>query len=237
MPGGFAPPDPPARSLAGTPMIPAPLAWLTRCRSFASFDMPGGFAPPDPPARSLAGTPMIPAPLAWLTRCRSFASFDMLARPALRLAHYYAQPASPKRRRRDGGPLAPFRSRLPRQAAHECTKVSTSSLFFTLREQVFHRGEARSIEARPRPLTLDPRTSLLNDHGSRPALRGRLVESGQVGRQDRLRSTHEVVGRRPQIRVTFLHRLIQFPLELYDVRVQRNPLIVQTSGKVERILA
>jgi CubicO group peptidase (beta-lactamase class C family) len=29
-PGGFAPPGPPARSLAGTPAIPAPLAWLTR---------------------------------------------------------------------------------------------------------------------------------------------------------------------------------------------------------------
>jgi hypothetical protein len=29
--GGFAPPDPPTRSLAGTPAIPAPLAWLTRC--------------------------------------------------------------------------------------------------------------------------------------------------------------------------------------------------------------
>ena len=33
-PGGFAPPDPRARSLAGAP-CPAPLAWLTRCRSFA----------------------------------------------------------------------------------------------------------------------------------------------------------------------------------------------------------
>src|SRR5688500_2278316 len=30
LPGGFAPPDPPTRSLAGSPMIPAPLAWLTR---------------------------------------------------------------------------------------------------------------------------------------------------------------------------------------------------------------
>src|SRR5262249_15064869 len=29
-PGGFAPPDPPTRSLAGTPVIPAPPAWLTR---------------------------------------------------------------------------------------------------------------------------------------------------------------------------------------------------------------
>ena len=37
-PGGFAPPDPPARSLAGAPAIPAPLAWLIRCRSFASPD-------------------------------------------------------------------------------------------------------------------------------------------------------------------------------------------------------
>src|SRR5438093_2466280 len=37
-PGGFAPPDPPARSLAGAPGIPAPLAWLIRCRSFASPD-------------------------------------------------------------------------------------------------------------------------------------------------------------------------------------------------------
>src|ERR687888_61308 len=69
-PGGFAPPDPPTRSFAGAPG-PAPLAWLTRCRSFASI--PGGFAPPDPPTRSLAGAPG-PAPLAWLTRCRSFAS-------------------------------------------------------------------------------------------------------------------------------------------------------------------
>ena len=39
LPGGFAPPDPPARSLART-SGPAPLAWLTRCRSFA-----GGTAP------------------------------------------------------------------------------------------------------------------------------------------------------------------------------------------------
>jgi hypothetical protein len=33
-PGGFAPPAPPTRSLAGAPG-PAPLAWLTRVRSFA----------------------------------------------------------------------------------------------------------------------------------------------------------------------------------------------------------
>src|SRR5918992_4579868 len=37
VPGGFAPPDPPTRSLAGTPKIPAPFAWLTRCaRSLAA---------------------------------------------------------------------------------------------------------------------------------------------------------------------------------------------------------
>src|SRR5687768_3202350 len=30
LPGGFAPPDPPTRALAGTP-YPAPCAWLTRC--------------------------------------------------------------------------------------------------------------------------------------------------------------------------------------------------------------
>src|SRR4029079_3936718 len=34
-PGGFAPPDPPTRSLAGTPTGPAPLAWLPRGRSVA----------------------------------------------------------------------------------------------------------------------------------------------------------------------------------------------------------
>src|SRR5436190_1338734 len=33
--GGCAPRIPPTRSLAGTPKSPAPLAWLTRCRSFA----------------------------------------------------------------------------------------------------------------------------------------------------------------------------------------------------------
>src|SRR4051794_12709033 len=35
LPGGFAPPDPPARSLAGTP-YPAPFAWLASLRSLAS---------------------------------------------------------------------------------------------------------------------------------------------------------------------------------------------------------
>src|SRR4029079_17855023 len=35
LPGGFAPPDPPARSLAGT-SGPAPFAWLTGWRSCAS---------------------------------------------------------------------------------------------------------------------------------------------------------------------------------------------------------
>src|ERR671929_144089 len=34
-PGGFAPPDPPTRVLAGTPATPAARAWLTRWRSFA----------------------------------------------------------------------------------------------------------------------------------------------------------------------------------------------------------
>ena len=38
-PGGFAPPVPPARSLAGTP-YPAPLTWLTRGRSFAFIVCP-----------------------------------------------------------------------------------------------------------------------------------------------------------------------------------------------------
>src|SRR5262245_36389971 len=32
-PGGFAPPVPPTRSLAGTPECPAPFAWLARSRS------------------------------------------------------------------------------------------------------------------------------------------------------------------------------------------------------------
>src|SRR5437764_1447726 len=36
-PGGFAPPDPPTRVLAGTPSIPAPHAWLARYRSLASY--------------------------------------------------------------------------------------------------------------------------------------------------------------------------------------------------------
>ncbi len=36
--GGFAPPEPPTRSLAGTPSIPTPLARLTRFRSFAPPD-------------------------------------------------------------------------------------------------------------------------------------------------------------------------------------------------------
>src|SRR4051812_2169145 len=51
-PGGFAPPDPPAPSLAGAPRprsAPAGRARGTR--------PVGGFAPPDPPAPSLAGAP------------------------------------------------------------------------------------------------------------------------------------------------------------------------------------
>ena len=52
-PGGFAPPDPPAPSLAG-PHAPrsAPRGSLASAHSFTD---PGGFAPPDPPAASLAG--------------------------------------------------------------------------------------------------------------------------------------------------------------------------------------
>src|SRR4029079_5548898 len=51
-PGGFAPPDPPAPSLAGTPSPPSTSG---RARRWRGSRHPGGFAPPDPQRRPLAG--------------------------------------------------------------------------------------------------------------------------------------------------------------------------------------
>src|SRR5690348_9395317 len=66
-PGGFAPADPPTRSLA-EPHGSAPFARLARSRSLVVD--PRGFAPADPPTRSLA-EPHGSAPFARLARCRS----------------------------------------------------------------------------------------------------------------------------------------------------------------------
>src|SRR5205085_5085236 len=51
---GASPRRTPLHAPSRGPRRPAPLAWLTRYRSFL---FPGGFAPPDPPTCSLAGTP------------------------------------------------------------------------------------------------------------------------------------------------------------------------------------
>src|SRR6478672_1788498 len=59
-PGGFAPPDPPAPSLAGPPSPSSPPAGAPAAR----LRIPGGFAPPDPPAPSLAGPPSPRSPPA-----------------------------------------------------------------------------------------------------------------------------------------------------------------------------
>ena len=71
-------PQTPYTVARGDPMIPAPLARLTRSRSFA----PDLDFVPRPLTQSLAGTPSIPAPLLWLTRARSFApDLDFVPRP------------------------------------------------------------------------------------------------------------------------------------------------------------
>src|SRR5947209_8340502 len=44
LPGGFAPPDPPARSLVG-PRGPTPLAWVTRCARDLNLDRVCGQRP------------------------------------------------------------------------------------------------------------------------------------------------------------------------------------------------
>ena len=77
-PGGFAPPDPPTRSLAGAPTPrSARVAHSLRSLRFLS----GGLRPAGPPARSLAGAPS-PAPLAWLTRCARSRFWSGRLRPA-----------------------------------------------------------------------------------------------------------------------------------------------------------
>src|SRR5450830_875321 len=68
--GGLRPAGPPCTLARGDPTIPAPLAWLSRCRSVA---LAGGLRPAGPPCTLARGDPTIPAPLAWLSRCRSVA--------------------------------------------------------------------------------------------------------------------------------------------------------------------
>src|SRR5450756_2037039 len=76
--GGLRPAGPPCTLARGDPTIPAPLAWLSRCRSVA---LAGGLRPAGPPCTLARGDPTIPAPLvsgrrgplhpAWLTALRS----------------------------------------------------------------------------------------------------------------------------------------------------------------------
>src|SRR5919206_157633 len=66
-PGGFAPPDPPTRSLAGAPG-PAPRAWLTRDARSRCYR---GLRPAGPPYTLARGGPAPPpraGPLAMLVR-------------------------------------------------------------------------------------------------------------------------------------------------------------------------
>src|SRR5439155_11405397 len=69
-PGGFAPAVPPTRALAGTPSIPAPLAWLTRCARSRS---PGGLRPRGPPDTRARGDPFDPRSACVAHSLRSFA--------------------------------------------------------------------------------------------------------------------------------------------------------------------
>src|SRR5688572_7821187 len=57
--GGLRPRGPPDTLACGGPECPAPLAWLTRCRSF-THGLLGDFVPADPLTRSLAGAPDAP---------------------------------------------------------------------------------------------------------------------------------------------------------------------------------
>src|SRR5258708_6762140 len=54
---GALPPAPPARSLAGTPAIPAPLPWLTRCARSAIHPTPAAGTPPHLSGGFAPGTP------------------------------------------------------------------------------------------------------------------------------------------------------------------------------------
>src|SRR4029077_7752670 len=58
-PGGFAPPDPPARSLAGAPR-PPPFAWLTRCTRSLVTVAARGALPRRPPLHAHSRGPHAP---------------------------------------------------------------------------------------------------------------------------------------------------------------------------------
>src|SRR6266568_505928 len=139
--GGFAPPLPPTRSLAGAPG-PAPLAWLTSLRSFA-FDIPAPRAPR--PRR---------APHAL---CAAASSSRRLS---VRLSWRGASPRRSPLHARSRGPRAPRRSRGSRRFA----RSPSTSLHLAHLAHVAHLTHS----ARPPRARADCRCAYLGG-GLRPA--------------------------------------------------------------------